>query len=139
MENNASLLLGKSRNSKKQGDKGLAIAIYWFEMNGYPVLLPLTDSQDYDLAIDMGHRLCKVQVRTTYHRRETGAYVVNLLVSGGNRSGTGKVKHFNPECVDYLFVVVDNGAKYLIPSDKIESRRSIHVSNNGKYEQFKVE
>ena len=37
------------KNSKKQGDIGLGIAIGWFATQGYTVCVPLTDSQDYDL------------------------------------------------------------------------------------------
>lgn len=131
------LLLSKQRNTKKQGDIGLALAIAWFEMNGYPTLIPLTDSQDYDLGVDTGYRLCKVQVRTTYYKKPSGMYAVNLVVSGGNRSGTGKVKLFDPQKIDFLFAVTDVGDKYFIPSAVIDCRRMLTLS--GKYAQYKVD
>jgi len=131
------LLLSKQKNSKKQGDIGLAIAIAWFEMNGYPTLIPLTDSQDYDLGIDLGHKIARVQVRTTYHKKESGVYKVNLAVSGGNRSGIGKIKYFDPQKVDYLFVVTETLEKYFIPSILIEARRVVTLSD--KYAEYKVE
>lgn len=131
------LYLRNARNSKKQGDIGLVAAIYWFESNGYPVLLPLTDSQDYDLAADMDGKLCKVQVKTTYYRNRHGNYEVNLRVSGGNRSGTGKIKYFDSSLVDYLFAVTDSASKYLIPSVHIEATRSLTLGD--KYAIYKVE
>ena len=133
------LSLAKYRNSKKQGDIGLVLAIAWFEINDYPVSIPLTDSQDYDLVTDMNDNLKKVQVRTTYNQQESGSYEVNLRVTGGNQSGTGNIKYFIETKVDYLFVVVENGTKYLIPKSAIKNKRSINVGNGGKYEQYRVE
>lgn len=124
-------------NSKKQGDVGLGLAIAWFTMNGFHVSIPLTDSQDYDLVVDIDDRLCKVQVRTTYHRRDTGNYQVNLRVLGGNRSGTGKTKHFDPSRIDYLFVVTDAGDRYLIPARQIAAKSVISLCE--KYAGYKVE
>lgn len=133
------LSLANYRNSKKQGDVGLVLAIAWFELNDYPVSIPLTDSQDYDLVIDMNGNLKKVQVRTTYHQKTSGAYEVNLRVVGGNRSGTGKQKNFIETDVDYLFVVVENGMKYLIPRTAIDNIRSLNLGNGGKYKDYRVE
>jgi hypothetical protein len=47
----------KFRNSKKQGDWGLGSAIAWFTAQGYTVALPITDSQHYDLIVDIEGRL----------------------------------------------------------------------------------
>jgi hypothetical protein len=130
------LLLRKQKNSKQQGDVGLAIAIAWFAKNGYRVAIPLTDSQDYDLIIDSEGSLYKVQVRTTYFKNPQGWYRANLKVSGGNRSGTGKVKLFDPHRVHYLFVVTDTEAMYFIPCSAIDNNSSITLCE--KYEQYRV-
>ena len=131
------VLLRDQKNSRKQGDVGLAIAIAWFVEHGHNVSIPLTDSQDYDLVVEFEGRLCGIQVRTTYHRKENGSYQANLRVLGGNRSGTGKVKQFDPELVDFLFIVTEDGQKYLIPSGAIHNRSSIALCN--KYAEFRVE
>jgi hypothetical protein len=60
-------ILRNQKNSRLQGNVGLANAIAWFANNGYRPAIPLTDSQDYDLIVDDGEKLYKVQVRTTYH------------------------------------------------------------------------
>ncbi|GAB5492938.1 MAG: hypothetical protein Phog2KO_31530 [Phototrophicaceae bacterium] len=133
------LSLASYRNSKKQGDIGLVLEIAWFEINDYPVSIPLTDSQDYDLIIDMSGTLKKVQVRTTYNQQKSGSYEVNLRVMGGNRSGTGQVKYFIDTDVDYLFIVVENGAKYFIPKSNITNKRAINIFNDRQYEQYRVE
>jgi hypothetical protein len=128
--------LSQQKNSKKQGDVGLAIAIGTLAQMGYSICIPLTDSQDYDLVIDVGGVLSKVQVRTTFYRKPGGLFEVNLLVSGGNRSGTGKVKHFDALRIDYLFVVTDDNEKYFIPASVIEATRSITLGK--KYDQYLV-
>lgn len=131
------LLLRNHKNSKQQGDVGLALAIAWFADNGYRVSIPLTDSQDYDLVVEIDAHFYGVQVRTTYYKRAPNrGYTVNLRVMGGNRSGTGKVKYFNPDVVDYLFVVTDTREKYLIPSREITSKVSLTLCE--KYEKYRV-
>lgn len=130
------LSLEKQRNSKIQGDVGLGVAIAWFVQNDYRVAIPLTDSQDYDLVIEINGAFSSVQVRTTYYERYDGIYQVDLRVCGGNRSGTGKTKNFDPDLVDYLFAVTNAGDKYFIPCKDIQARQSINLG--AKYAQYKV-
>ena len=47
----------KYKNSKKQGDAGLGIAIEYFTTKGYCVCIPLTDSQEYDLVVEIQNKL----------------------------------------------------------------------------------
>jgi PD-(D/E)XK endonuclease len=130
-------LLRNQINSKKQGDVGLGVAIGWFVRKGYHVSIPLTDSQDYDLVVEVDSHLCKVQVKTTYFQKYEDIYQVNLRVFGGNRSGTGKVKYFDPERVDYLFVLTEAGDMYFIPSHDIQSRSSMNLGE--QYAPYLVE
>lgn len=115
------------KNPKKQGDVGLGIAIGYFASQGYTVCVPLTDSQDYDLIIELKSQLKRVQVKTTTCKTPYGSYDLNLRVCGGNRSGTGKVKLFDPLKVDYVFAVTELMDMYLIPSCDIRGKRSISL------------
>jgi hypothetical protein len=129
--------LRSQRNSKKQGDVGLGVAIGWFVKNDYPVSIPLTDSQDYDLVIEEPDgRLAKVQVKTTYHQSAYGIYKANLKVAGGNRSGTGKIKRFDPTKIDYLFVVTEVWDMFFIPAEAVKS--SLQISLGDKCEEYRV-
>lgn len=101
-------------NSKKQGDVGLGSAIAWACKAGYTASVPLTDSQDYDLIIDQCGKLLRVQVKTTGSRKGVH-YRANLRVCGGNRSGTGKTKLFDPTTVDAVFILCEDGSEYFIP------------------------
>ncbi len=130
------LLLSKQKNSKQQGDVGLAIAIAWFAKNNYRVSIPLTDSQDYDLVVEHEYRFYSVQVKTVYYRNPQGWYQANLRVKGGNRSGSGKVKFFDPTRVNLLFIVTDSEEMYMIPCSAIVNRNSLTLYE--KYQEYQV-
>ena len=121
------------KNTKKQGDAGMGIAIGWFTNNGYNISIPLTDSQDYDLVVEVNGELKKVQVKTTSYKTKYGTYSVSVSVKGGNRSGTGKIKKFDWKSVDYLFIATNNGDKYIIPTFENIPKNSINLG-----EQYKV-
>jgi hypothetical protein len=123
-------------NPKKQGDVGLGVAIGWFASHGYTVCVPLTDSQDYDLIVELEEQLFKVQVKTTRAKSKYGRYYATIKTSGGNRSGTGKVKRFDPSKVDLLFVVTAAEDKYLIPTLEFKAKVAISLGEN--YERYKV-
>lgn len=62
-------------NSKKQGDMGMCYAIAYYSKLGWTISIPVTDSQDYDLIVDTGTKLLKVQVKTTTQISEHGICV----------------------------------------------------------------
>jgi len=128
-------MLKDKKNSRKQGDVGLGSAINWFTQNEYTVCLPLTDNQGYDLVVEKDNGLEKVQIRTTYSKSEYGTYKVNLRVCGGNKSGN-TVKKFDPSIVDILYVLTENGDKYLIPTSFISNGNSIKLGK--KWGEYKV-
>ena len=74
-------------NFKKQGDVGMCYAIAYYSKLGWTISIPVTDSQDYDLIVDTGTKLLKVQVKTTTQKSNYGVYIANLKTCGGNRSG----------------------------------------------------
>ncbi len=118
------------RNTRKQGDVGLGSAISYFCENGINVSIPLTDNQDYDLIVEINNVLKKVQVKTTRYRKPSGNFCVNLRVNGGNMSGRGKTKFFDNTKVDLLYVLTENGDRYLIPSSVIFQRNSLSLNKN---------
>jgi hypothetical protein len=124
------------KNSKKRGDAGLGIAIAWFTAQGYVVSIPLTDSQDYDLVVENGDKLFRVQVTTCSQKQQSGNYKVELrTVSYGGKDYN--IKHFDSKSVDYLFVVTDNGEKFLIPTSTFANVHSLTLTR--AHACFKVE
>lgn len=120
------------KNTKKQGDAGIGIAVGWFAANGHTVAIPLTDSQDYDLVVDLDG-LKRVQVKTTTYKEPSGNFFVSLTVKGGNRSGKGKIKRFDSSRVDYIFIVTAAGENYLIPANKCGQTLTLNASIYGEF------
>lgn len=123
-------------NTKKQGDSGVGAAIALFTSKGQTVSIPLTDSQDYDLIVEVNGKLSKVQAKTCNYKQSNSSYQVTLATYGGNRSGVGKRKLFNSKKVDLLFILCGNGDQYLIPSKKVRNGKTITVGN--LYKEFLV-
>ncbi len=101
-------------NSKKQWDVWMGYAIAYFSKTWSTVCIPLTDSQDYDLIVDIKWILNRVQVKTASHL-SYWKYVVYLRTSWWNRSWTWKKKFLKNNNVESLFVLCDNWEQYLIP------------------------
>ena len=75
------------KDSKKQGDAGLGQAIAYFTAKGYDVALPLTDSADWDMIVEIDNSLKRVQVKTSSQLKNNGVMLFNANVTGGNKSG----------------------------------------------------
>ena len=123
------------KNSNKQGDVGMCYAMAYFAKQGYTISIPITDSQDYDLIVDDGVRLSKVQVKTTKQLSPSNFYVVYLRTCGGNRSGQ-TIKHFNENNSDYLFVLAENHEAFLIPKNEINVNTALTL--NEDVDKYKV-
>lgn len=111
-------------NPREQGLIGLTDAIAWFGRHGWSVSLPLIDSQPYDLIVDDGQRLGRVQVKTTTYRSRNGVYVVSLATRGGNQSFHTS-RGFDPSSCELLYVLTDAAERYLIPTGTISARTSL--------------
>ena len=123
-------------NSKKQGDVGMCYAIAYYSRLGWTVSIPITDSQDYDLLVEnTDNNILKVQVKTIRYLTEGGTYQVSLKTCGGNKSGQ-TIKKMDKNYIDLVFVLVDDGSCYSIPTEKIESSGSMNLGD--KYSEFKV-
>lgn len=121
------------KNTKKQGDWGLGVAISYFVTQSYTVSIPLTDSQDYDIVVDINDKLEKVQVKTTTYKSKGGNYYVSLTIKGGNQTFSS-IKKFDNLKIDYVFIVTKDNDKYLIPSTSLGNS----VTLNEKYDIFKL-
>ncbi len=126
--------LSEHKNSGMQGNAGIGAAIAYFTKYGYSVSVPLTDTQKYDLVVDLNNTLYRVQVKTTTYSQR-GIPIVNIRTLGGNRSGTGRIKKFDPSQADYLFILTEHGTCYLIPSTEV-CGSSVNLGD--KYEKFRL-
>lgn len=124
------------KNSKKQGDAGLGQAIAYFTMKGYDVALPLTDSADWDLIVEIDGTLKRVQVKTSTSFDKQGTMKFEAAVRGGNKTSTNSsVKRIQDQNWDVIFLChLVTGKSALIPKDKLETSNQINLGK--KYEEF---
>ena len=118
-----------------QGNIGLGKAINYFTSQGFPVCLPLNDTQKYDLVVDLNGQLVRVSVKTSRHTNAYGNYDVMLKNAGGTSKGS-KIRPFNNSTCDYIFIYTADNQIYLIPSNKITATNAITVGN--KYTEYLV-
>ena len=65
-----------SEYKSHQGNVGLGRAVAYYTSNCIPVMIPLNDTQKYDLVIDEEDVLQKVQIKTTQAKSKNGYYMV---------------------------------------------------------------
>ncbi len=122
-------------NTKKKGTLAIGAAIGYFVGNGITVLLPVADTDLYDLAIDNGG-IKRVQCKYTDDRESNGGYNIDLRTFGGYREKTYYLRYKNGD-FDLLFIYCSNGQKYLIPSEKVIDRAHIVVGSRS-WNEYKV-
>ena len=113
-------------NPREQGLLGLTDAVRWFGLHGWSISMPLIDSQPYDLVVDDGAHLHRVQVKTTTHRSPYGVFVVRIETRGGNQS-FHTAKPFDATACDLLYVLTDDRSRYLIPTSAFTSTATLNL------------
>jgi PD-(D/E)XK endonuclease len=126
------------RDPRGQGARGEFSAAMWFGSHGATVCIPLCHTpRDYDFIVDWGAGVHRVQVKTSTQVRK-GRWEVTVCTRGGNRSWGGVVKRLDPARYEYLFVVVADGRRWLIPSSEVDGGSGIRLGGP-KYERFEIE
>lgn len=123
-----------ARTWRHQGEIGLGMAIGFLSQR-YSVSIPIMDSKEYDLVVDINGKLNKVQVKTTGYKSKYGIYQVLVKTCGGNKSGNTE-KKFNGTSVDYLFVLTSRGDVYFIPTNENTPKNAINLGK--EYEKYKI-
>lgn len=109
------------RATQRKGDIATARAVATFTEMGFDVALPLTESAAYDLVVDDGDRLRRVQCKFT------GGRQVDLRRIHSNSNGY-VVKRTAAGAYDWLYVLRSDGSEYLIKKCLAE-RRAVNLSN----------
>ena len=112
-------------NTKRQGDVGMAAAIFYYVQSGYTVSVPLTDCQQYDIIVERDGLMERVQVKTTTRRDKQGVYTVELRTIGGRHTTTRK--KFDNKAVERVFVLCENGDRYDLPSEVIDAQSAFRL------------
>lgn len=111
-----------------QGNLGLGKAIEYFTSNSIPIAIPLNDTQKYDLIADFNGKLQKISIKTSKATKNGTSFEVQLRNTGGS-SGISKVRPFDNNSCDYVFIYTADEKLYLIPAQSINSINSIVVGN----------
>lgn len=121
-------------NTKQLGNIGVGVAISYFLSKGYVVSIPLNDSQSYDIVVDTGVSLSRVQIKYTSTKQPSGFPVVYLhSTSGSSRKCYRRV---NKENCDLLFVTTETGDKWCIPTTEITVTSALTL--NSQMEKYRV-
>lgn len=108
--------------NKEKGNSGLVAAIGYYGMLGYTISIPLNDTQDYDLVVDNGEKLLKIQVKATGARNAHGYTEVTVASCGGTKGTVYKtVKDTD---IDYMFVLTEKQEMYEVPIQDISTTKS---------------
>ena len=122
--------------TKEKGRADLSAAIAYFGMNGYTVSIPVNDTQDYDLVVDLNNELQKVQCKSTGAKTKTGQYKVKLETWGGQYGGT-RYSQVKSSSAHLLFILTENKKMYLIPVKDITQNTQLILNDTyNKYEVF---
>lgn len=139
--NSEGLATPRRINRAVQGAIGEASAIEWFSSKGAVVWVPLGPSPHVDLIAEFEGALRRVQAKTSTcwrPRGSAGRWEVSLRTRGGNQSWSGTSKRFESQAVDYLFVLVGDGRRWVIPASVVEGTAVIKLGG-AKYAEFEVE
>jgi hypothetical protein len=121
--------------TKEKGDIALGEAIKYFLANGYEVCLPIGDKRDYDLVVEFGGELSKVQVKYAgLYASKNNTCRVGLRITGGNQS-YHYAKKYADDAFDILFVYTARGNLYLLPWSKVKARNELYIEH-AKYSEY---
>ena len=112
-------------------DAATSIAASWFSLCGFSVAIP-TEPTVYDLLVVMPEGIKRVQVKTTTCYSKDGWTVVvsRRPYSVGNRE---RRIPYDPESIDWFFIVDGDLTIYIIPSRVIAGRVAILLHTYTKY------
>lgn len=116
------------RTTQRKGDIAASQAIATFTRLGWDVSIPLTESAPYDLIVDNGASVVRVQVKYT----STGE--VDLRNIHSNSLGY-VVKKTDKIIYDWLYILTSTGEEFLI-EECLLNRRSIKPTNDHLLSRF---
>ena len=125
---------------KNQGDNAeLRFMLFNHEL-GYIVSKPFGDNAKYDLIVDTGNNLERIQVKST-RRKETssGMDCYNCLVCSGAKSK----EKYSEKDIDYIAIyVIPENAWYKIPIKEIKGKTiklyPHRKSQRNTYEKYRI-
>lgn len=133
------MIFNKSSTTTEQGDIGEAKAIYEFIKRGFVVSKPINDKARYDLIVDDGSNILRVQVKTTKQKckRPRTGYKVKINSTYSNRNAT-HIRGRQDGDYDILFVLTEEGRSWIIPESALVGVVNEVTVGTSKYKQYEI-
>lgn len=131
------MIFENAKTYTRQGDIGEARAIYEYTKMGFVVLRTIFDSAKYDLVIDDGTTLKRVQVKTSYNQKASGGFEVNLKTTGGNTK-VNTIRPREEEDYDIVFVLTSDNRCWSIPVEHLNGVKHSVVVGGTKYGEYEL-
>jgi hypothetical protein len=122
-----------SENNKKQSELSeLSFQVKAVE-KGLIVSRPISDNYKYDLIVDNGIDLQRIQVKSCSYMYRKNAYKVSIGHGASNK------KSYDKKMIDFYAVyLVDFSAWYIIPVEKIQGKKTLYLNAiESIYDEFK--
>lgn len=129
----------RHRTSKSLGELAELAFLYKAATLGFGVAKPLGDNEPFDFILNSGHRLWRVQVKSTYRQDKSGAYSLRTTRAAVH----GKPRTYSSEMIDILAGwVMPLDVWYIIPVQAFAPRRTLAVYPHrdpaaGQFEPFR--
>jgi hypothetical protein len=110
------------RHPKDVGDRSTLAIMYALQMQGYPIFVPFGENTRYDLVVEVGGRLRRVQCKTG--RLRNGVVLFNACSSYAHHPNAKVAKRdYVGEIDDFAVFCPDLGSVYVTPIDDVRARR----------------
>jgi hypothetical protein len=123
--------LGGQPDLRNLREAATSLAATWFSLCGCNPAIPVEPAV-YDLLVSTPDGIKRVQVKTTTYCSKSGWQVVvgRRPYSAGNREG---LVPYDPDLIDWFFIVDGDLAMYLIPSKIIAGRVGLALRTYANY------
>jgi hypothetical protein len=106
---------------KEIGDRSTLAAMLGLKAAGYALLVPFGENTRYDLVVDDGHRLARVQCKTG--RLRNGAITFAVTSTYGHHPHPAAVRRTYEGEIDFFAVYCpETAGVYLVPIDDVPTR-----------------
>ena len=118
-----------SSYKSQQGNVGLGRAIAYYTSVGYPIMIPLNDTQKYDIVVDNGTRLLRVSIKTTRGKTKNKKSYIVILKNSGGSSGKSVIRKFDNSSCDIVFILTKDGTMYEISAKEIKATTGLTLDS----------
>jgi hypothetical protein len=129
------------QHPKDIGDRSTMAIIFALRHEGYPVFLPFGENTRYDIVIDTGAQLRRVQCKTG--RLRAGAVVFRTCSTYGHHPNPKVVRRdYEGQIDDFAVYCPELGSVYLIPIEDVPTRTSamlrVNPPRNGQLKRIRL-